>query len=705
MAEEKNVKKNNNLMNALVLIVLVGIVAYFISKNLKTSSSILLSFVGLGVVIFIHEFGHFSAGKLCGIKVEAFAVGFGTIIFGLKKMENYLQIRILPTILQKDNDPDQLGLLCVRIPMNCSAGETEYQLRIFPLGGFVKLAGQEDLGADKKSDDPRSFTNVAIWKRIVAVSAGVTLNVILAGIIFVFVFMKGIDLPPAIVGGVIPGNPADKAGLKAGDEILAVNGRSNIDFSGVAFAAALAGKDQPVKMTVKKIDGKIEDINIVPANIPDMGIKGFGIEPPATLEIAKVQDPKVLKDQSGLEAGDVLTAVDGKKVEYFWQFYDILNDSFEPNMTLEFKRAGQDKLIEKKIGLQYAPTVIYVENGEFVPAQIYGLVPRIKIETVGQKKAALIRSILAKVSTTSDANGLEANDIIIQIGNVSNPTYKELREVTNANADKKLPIAVLRNGKVVDKVVTPKTDRDGRVVIGFVATIDVNSTIVAATTDANTFSWSNLLPRGAEIISIAGTDVKNYYDIAKVLNENQGKTVKVKYNHVLGKEEISFKVPNGGEPIQVKPQPTEMPPFKMMRKLYRASGPGDAIVMGSRKTIEFVGQTYMTLKGLITRDISPKSLMGPVGMIAASTKIISERDFMQYAYFMGMISACLAVMNFLPLPIFDGGLVVLLIIEKIKGSPVNEKVQEVLVYIGLVFILGLVVLVTYNDILRWIFPK
>ena len=125
--------------------------------------------------------------------------------------------------------------------------------------------------------------------------------------------------------------------------------------------------------------------------------------------------------------------------------------------------------------------------------------------------------------------------------------------------------------------------------------------------------------------------------------------------------------------------------------------------MGSRKTLEFVGQTYMTLKGLITRDISTKSLMGPVGMIAASSKIISERDCMQYFYFMGMISACLAVMNFLPLPIFDGGLVVLLIIEKIKGSPVHEKVQEVLVYIGLVLILGLVVLVTYNDIIRLIF--
>src|SRR4030042_4188181 len=119
----------------------------------------------------------------------------------------------------------------------------------------------------------------------------------------------------------------------------------------------------------------------------------------------------------------------------------------------------------------------------------------------------------------------------------------------------------------------------------------------------------------------------------------------------------------------------------------------------------FIVQTYITLKGLIMRTISPKGLMGPVGIIAASSRIIAEREFIMYFYFMGLISACLAVVNFLPVPILDGGLVVMLIIEKIKGSPVHAKVQEWLTYAGLAIIGALFVLITYNDIIRVFFNR
>jgi regulator of sigma E protease len=698
-AEQKNVK-SKNLINAFVLVVLIGVIFYFVSKNFSKSSSIILSFVGLGVVIFIHEFGHFAAGKLCGIRVEMFAIGFGPVIFGIKKIDKYLQIRILPTILEKENDPDKTGLLCIKIPMGCKAGETEYQFRILPLGGFVKLLGQEDLGADQKSDDPRSFVNVAVWKRIVAVSAGVTLNVVLAACLFVFVFMRGINMPPAIIGDVLPGYAAEKAGLKAGDELLSINGKKR-DFEGLAFAAALSSKDKPLHLVVKRTDGSIHDMNVVPEKVAALGVKGLGVEPPKTLEIAKVKDPEVLEKTFGLKSGDTLVAVNGKPVEYFWQYNEIMQKSFEPKISLTFNREGQSVPVNVNLNLIYGSKIAYEENGVFVPSHIYGLVPRIKVLAISSAP-----SLLKSIKLNNDANapkGLEVNDVIVQAGNIANPTYKELREVTVLNAGKEMPMTVLRKGEIVNLTVTPKEEQ-GRVVIGILDMMDVNSTVVATTADANTYQWAGL-PRGAEIISIAGVDVKNFFDIARVLNENQGKTVAVKYKGILDNEEISFAVPVGSNNVVVSPMLMQEPPFKMLKKLYRASGPGEAIEMGSRKTLEFIGQTYMTIKGLIVRDISPKSLMGPIGMIAMSSQLINERDFMYYFYFMGMISACLAVMNFLPLPIFDGGLVVLLLIEKIKGSPVNEKVQEVLVYIGLVFILGLVVVVCYNDILRFFFHK
>jgi len=271
--------------------------------------------------------------------------------------------------------------------------------------------------------------------------------------------------------------------------------------------------------------------------------------------------------------------------------------------------------------------------------------------------------------------------------------------------EKELSITVLRNNELVETKVIPKKEPNGRAVIGISVGLDVENPVVAAMADANTFLWPSDLPKGAEIVAIAGKKVENYFDIAAVLEKNKGKTVKVEYSVALNNKKFDFAVPAEGNFIQVKAELLEELPFKPLSRLYRAAGPADAVKMGFRKTVEFIAQSYMTLKGLIVGSVSPKSLMGPVGMIAASSKIIAEKEFMQYLHFMGIISACLAVMNFLPLPILDGGLVVMLIIEKIKGSPVHIKVQEWLTYAGLAIIGALFVLITYNDIIRVFFNR
>ncbi|MBN1804414.1 MAG: site-2 protease family protein, partial [Sedimentisphaerales bacterium] len=340
MAEQSKVK-GKNLVNTLVLLLIVGLIVHYIFGNLSKSSSIILSFAGLGAVIFVHEFGHFITGKLSGINVEAFAIGFGPVMVGFKKCENCLRFRILPTILLKENDPNEEGLLCIKVPIKCKAGETEYQLRIFPIGGFVKLLGQEDVGADKPSDDPRSFVNVAIWKRVVTVSAGVTMNILMAAILFVVVFTIGIKMSPAVIGDVVPGMPADKAGLRAGDEILEINGKANPDFRGVMIAAAFSGRNESVGMKIKHADGSIKDFSVIPEDMPGVGFKGFGILPASTLTIAEVENPEVLLENTGLKAGDVLTAVNGEKIGQFWEYINKMQNVFKPAVELTFQRPGQ----------------------------------------------------------------------------------------------------------------------------------------------------------------------------------------------------------------------------------------------------------------------------------------------------------------------------------------------------------------------------
>jgi regulator of sigma E protease len=186
--------------------------------NVPYILSVLLLVFGFGFVIFWHELGHFLAAKWVGIKVEQFAVGFGQAILawrkgiGLrvgttqreyeKRLKEYVEKeeghldrrdRSAPTAEQLHRAAEKLGL-----------GETEYRLNWIPLGGYVKMLGQDDLNPTAQSDDPRSYNRKSIPARMLVVSAGVIMNVILAAVGFMVVFMIGFSVPPAQVGGVVP---------------------------------------------------------------------------------------------------------------------------------------------------------------------------------------------------------------------------------------------------------------------------------------------------------------------------------------------------------------------------------------------------------------------------------------------------------------------------------------------------------------------
>jgi regulator of sigma E protease len=121
--------------------------------------------------------------------------------------------------------------------------------------------------------------------------------------------------------------------------------------------------------------------------------------------------------------------------------------------------------------------------------------------------------------------------------------------------------------------------------------------------------------------------------------------------------------------------------------------------MGVKKTEGFIVHSCIMLSRLITGDVSPKVLSGPLGIVTASYSVAKE-SMSYYFYLLGLISSCIAVMNLLPLPILDGGVIVMLIIEKIKGSPLSLKVQAAIQYVGLVLILAFFAWIFYNDILN-----
>jgi regulator of sigma E protease len=181
----------------------------------------------LGLLIFVHELGHFLAAKRSGIKVERFSLGFP------------------PNIIKK------------RI------GETEYCIGLIPLGGYVKMKGDVPDFADDKSEptgDPGEFMSAPVWKRAIVIAAGPIMNIIAAILLFmVMVWAWGnpeVRPNSTEIGSVVPDTPAFKAGLKEGDKILTIDGRTFQDFEGIAKYI----KSQPEKeiVIVYRRDGKIE---------------------------------------------------------------------------------------------------------------------------------------------------------------------------------------------------------------------------------------------------------------------------------------------------------------------------------------------------------------------------------------------------------------------------------------------------------------
>lgn len=203
--------------------------------------SILAAVVGLGVLIVFHEFGHFLFAKLSGVGVLTFSVGFGPKLWVKKK------------------------------------GETEYALSAFPLGGYVKMVGEDPEEEVKAVDLERSFAHKSLLKRTAIVAAGPGFNLLLAVFLLMVVFLfYGVPVLSNLVGAVEPDSPAAQAGIQKGDRIVAVDGQavtawddlsSAIKQSGgqpLALRVQRSGKEmamtvQPRKREVKNIFGELKE--------------------------------------------------------------------------------------------------------------------------------------------------------------------------------------------------------------------------------------------------------------------------------------------------------------------------------------------------------------------------------------------------------------------------------------------------------------
>jgi regulator of sigma E protease len=273
--------------------------------------TILAAIVMLGILIFVHELGHFLVAKRSGVGVLKFSLGFGPKLVGVKR------------------------------------GETEYLLSAFPLGGYVKMIGEDPADASAEAADPaRSFSKKSVRTRAGIILAGPLANLILPVVIFwgVFATVGQPDFLP-VVGAPDAGSPAAQAGLLPGDRVQALNGERIERWTDVD-AAVQASAGTPLNFTMMR-DGRAFDVRLTPRALMTPDIFGqetqawdLGLHPLLSTRIGQVL-PGHVAEQARLKSGDRIVALDGTPVVEWEQLAKTIHESPGKPVRLTVKRDGR----------------------------------------------------------------------------------------------------------------------------------------------------------------------------------------------------------------------------------------------------------------------------------------------------------------------------------------------------------------------------
>ncbi|MFI5379413.1 MAG: site-2 protease family protein [Tepidisphaerales bacterium] len=675
--------------------------------------------LGFGFVVFIHELGHFLAARWVGIRCEQFAVGFGHAVLawrkglgvrrGTTRQEFERRVREhlgLPDDPEKPLTGPQIDRGCKELGL----GETEYRWNYIPLGGYVKMVGQDDMDATATSDDPRSFSQVSVSARALVISAGVIFNVILASALFVVLFLYGFHVSPTIVGTMQSNCPAAQAGIEVGDEILQISGWTTNDFNKLTIWSALMRPDQQFTVKVKRASGRVEDIQVTPRKGDEStgSFVALGVGPafelqgpdPAIVKAADLKrtDGKPIDPEKVLMPGDVVTSVNGQPVTNVRDvhFFDqILQSSDGSPIRFDVARYGGGK---EEI---FAPVrLVPVFAG--ATFDMAGLTPRTMVVSCQDKSPA--------------QRVMKPGDVIVamKVGaeTVSQPNEEEIRKRTaKAGADDvKVSFLVLREKKLAwTEPVVPdlRTDKKRRG-MGMGLSYNTDRAVVSSVLKDSPAAAAGV-PANSLIQKINGREVNNWVEVRRAIIDSGGKA-ELTFAPLDLETDLPLASASKSCTLQLTPaqiaatgglrlelaETINMRGQEIVRKTTSALS---ALEWGVIETRDMLVQFYVTLHRIGTGSVSADNLMGPLGIFWAGS-MFAMKGLDWLIWFLAMISANLAVVNFLPIPIMDGGLFVVLMIEKLRGKPLNARIQGALQYVGLTIILGIFLYVSYNDILR-----
>lgn len=659
--------------------------AFNLAPYASKAGSILAVLVGIGLVIFFHELGHFAVAKWCDVFVERFSIGFGPILWSRKY------------------------------------GETEYALSAIPFGGYVKMLGQDDmdpsqLSSEEIAKDPRSYSAKSVGQRMAIISAGVTMNVLTAVLFYAIAFGHGIEMFPPIVGNLQPGFPAWEAGLRTGDRIASIGGRTTTTFEDITRAIAFTSG--PIDVSGAHPDGATFQIQLTPRL--SAGRRMIGVSPALGLDLIKprdsaepVSDPGSPASEAnpGFEPGDQIVGLDKHAVSNFTELQLLLEANRSKPVDFMVKREkGPETPVAIRVDPQrFRQLGLTMDIGKITalvndsPAQRNGIqvgdkILRVNNRSVGNEidplrlpdELAALSGREVTVVVQRDVPGADPKNIEIRLIPSNDPGWLDRAPVQSDGPLAAPAIGVAYTVIPVVLNVTPNSPADKAGVKKGEQVKKVEFILPKGTTS----DFFGKDPLVIDFTPERNAKPANWAAVAILMQ-------------LATDRQVVLTLPKGARTPPLSPVADAkdnwfVPGLRGVRvynqfMMLKSNGLADAAHMGLTHTKNSIIDLYLTLRNLLTGQLSVENLHGPLG-IASVAYDFARQGLAEMCLFLGILSANLAVLNFLPIPVLDGGHMVFLIWEAVTRKRPSERVQIAATYFGMAFVLCLAILVFYLDL-------
>jgi regulator of sigma E protease len=589
-------------------------------------TAILATILGIGILLLIHEAGHYYAARAAGIRVEVFALGFGPRLFGWRR------------------------------------GDTDFRLSLLPLGGYVKVSGEDPTRPPRPGD----LFAASVQQRLLFYAGGILMNFAFAFLLLPILFLIGVPFEAPILGSVTPGGAAWEAGLRPGDRVLEVEDRTVHGFRDIATSVALAEAGESLPMTIVDGQGQQRQLQVTPGFDAERGFPQLGIGP--LFDLMPIPDSPL---DEALPKGAVLTSVNGVGVEQTLTVKLLLDGALEQEQSLRLGYAV-DQGEESFVDWTSEPV-----DTTLLPKQLGVL---------------QMSRVIAAVRAPLDQE-LAVGEIILRVGD---QPVRKLADVLLAAQDQGLPELQVQGLDGSIRTVPAHPELDLAAVAASLA-LEAGPEAPYAIRAGGAAALAGMQD-GDQILRVDNQAINTLNDLREVVGANAALETAKPLELLLARE-------GSEEAVRLELTLAPVPAydyslaFRLREETVRSTNPLTAIGMGLKEAKAMVGDVMLTMQRMVTGEIDRRN-MGGIISIGQITHSMANAGLIPLLFFLCLISVNLGVLNLLPIPALDGGHILFALIELVRRKPVSMHIQAGFQVIGVFVVLALILFVTTMDIQR-----